>query len=106
MKFTFTEKKIEVSPEVRAYAEKKIGKLDKFFRNESDTAVTFSSERGRYRAEVTLCNNGIYYRVSDLTLIHARSRVDCDAVVDDGRPTASEMLLQIMVKFKETHGLD
>ena len=67
MKFTFTEKKIEVSPEVRAYAEKKIGKLDKFFRNESDTSVTFSAERGRYRAEVTLNNNGIFYRVSDLT---------------------------------------
>ena len=67
MKFTFTEKKIEVSPEVRAYAEKKIGKLDKFFRNESDTSVTFSAERGRYRAEVTLNNNGMFYRVSDLT---------------------------------------
>ena len=67
MKFTFAEKKIEVSPEVRAYAEKKIGKLDRFFRSESETSVTFSSERGRYRAEVTLCNNGMYYRVSDLT---------------------------------------
>ena len=67
MKFTFTEKKIEVSGEVRAYAEKKIGKLDRFFKNESEAYVTFSAERGRYRAEVTLSNNGMYYRVSELT---------------------------------------
>lgn len=67
MKFTFTEKKIEVGAEVRAYAERKVGKLDRFFRNESEAYVTFSAERGRYRAEVTLKNNGMFYRVSELT---------------------------------------
>ncbi len=67
MKFTYIEKKLQVSDELKAYAEKKIGKLDKFFRNETDATVTFSEERGRYRAEVTLQNNGMYYRVSELT---------------------------------------
>ena len=67
MKFTFTEKKIEVGAEVRAYAERKVGKLDRFFRNESEAYVTFSAERGRYRAEVTLKHNGMFYRVSELT---------------------------------------
>lgn len=67
MKFTFTEKKIQVSSEIKAYAERKIGKLDKYFRNETEATVTFSEERGRYRAEVTLFNNGMFYRVSELT---------------------------------------
>ena len=67
MKFTFTEKKLQVSDEIKAYAERKIGKMDKFFRNETEATVTFSEERGRYRAEVTLFNNGMFYRVSELT---------------------------------------
>lgn len=67
MKFTFTEKRMQVSEDVRAYAEKKIGKLDRFFKSEADAAVTFSIERGRYIAEVTIRNNGMFYRVSEIT---------------------------------------
>ena len=67
MTYTFTGKKFEVTDELRAYAEKKIGKIDRLFRHESDAFVTFSSERGRYRAEVTLRNNGMFYRVSEIT---------------------------------------
>jgi len=69
MKFTFAEKKMEASDELRAYAEKKIGKMERFFKKDTETEafVTFSTERGRFRAEVTLCNNGMFYRVSDLT---------------------------------------
>jgi putative sigma-54 modulation protein len=67
MTFTFTGKKMEVSDELRAYAEKKIGKIDRLFRAESEAFVTFSIERGRNLAEVTLRNNGMYYRASELT---------------------------------------
>ncbi len=67
MTYTFTGKKFEVTDELRAYAEKKIGKIDRLFRHESEAFVTFSSERGRYRAEVTLRNNGMFYRVSEVT---------------------------------------
>ena len=67
MKFTFMEKKLQVSDDIKAYAERKIGKLDRFFKHESDAYVTFGAERSRYRAEVTLSNNGMFYRVSDLT---------------------------------------
>ena len=49
MRFTFTEKKIQTSDALREYAEKKIGKLD------------------RHIAEVTLRNNGMFYRVSEAT---------------------------------------
>ena len=67
MKFTFTEKKMDASEELRAYAEKKIGKIDRLFRTESDAYVTFSTERGRFLAEVTIKNSGMFYRVSELT---------------------------------------
>ena len=67
MKFTFTEKRYEASGDLRAYAEKKIGKLEKFFKNESEAYVTFFSERGRYTVEVTINNNGMFYRVTETT---------------------------------------
>jgi len=67
MKFTFTEKKVQVSDELREYAEKKIGKLDRFFKIESEAFVTFEIERGRHKAEVTINNNGMFYRVSEIT---------------------------------------
>ena len=67
MRFTITEKKIQISDELRSFAEKKIGKLDRFFKSESDAFVTFSAERGRYTAEVTINNNSIYYRVAETT---------------------------------------
>ena len=67
MTFTFTGKKYDVTDDLRAYAEKKIGKIDRLFRSESDASVTFKTERGRYVAEVTLRNNGMFYRVSEVT---------------------------------------
>ncbi len=67
MKFTFTEKKVQISDELREYAEKKIGKLDRFFKIESEAFITFGIERGRHKAEVTLNNNGIFYRVAEVT---------------------------------------
>jgi len=67
MKFTITEKKIKVSDEIKEYAERKVGKIDRFFRGDAEAFITFSSERGRYKAEVTIENNGTFYRVSELT---------------------------------------
>ena len=67
MKFTFTEKKIQITQELRDYAEKKIGKLDRFFKSESEAFITFTTERGRYKVEVTIKNNGMFHRVSEVT---------------------------------------
>ena len=67
MKYTFAEKKMDSSEDLRAYATRKIGKLDKLFRDEGEAFVTFSIERGRYRAEITIKNNGMFYRANELT---------------------------------------
>jgi len=67
MKFTITEKKVQITDELREYAEKKIGKLDRFFKTESEAFITYATERGRYIAEVTIKNNGMFYRVTEAT---------------------------------------
>ena len=67
MIFKFTDKKVKVTDELRVYAERKIGKLDRFFKTESEAFITFGTERGRYICEVTINNNGMFYRVTDTT---------------------------------------
>ena len=67
MKFTFAEKRMDSSEDLRAYAVRKISKLDRFFKSEADASVTFSIERGRFLAEITIRNNGMFYRASELT---------------------------------------
>jgi len=67
MKITFAEKKIQTSDALREYAAKKIGKLEKFFKEEPEASVTFSVLRGRHIAEVTLRAGGMIYRFSEET---------------------------------------
>ncbi len=67
MKFVFTEKRAQAKDDLQPYAEKKIGKLDRFFKGESDAFVTFSTVRGRDTAEVTIRNNGMIYRATETT---------------------------------------
>jgi len=67
MKYTFAEKKMNSSDTLREYATRKINKLDRLFKNEADAYVTFSTERGRFRAEITIRSNGIFYRANELT---------------------------------------
>jgi len=71
MKFKFTDKKVDkkikITDELREYAERKIGKLDRFFKTESEAFITFATERGRCIVEVTINNNGMFYRVTDTT---------------------------------------
>ena len=67
MNFVFTEKKMSPSDDLRAYAQKKISKLDKLFRSESTAYVTFTVERNRNIAEVTLNSGGMFFRVTEST---------------------------------------
>ena len=81
MKFTITEKKIQVSDEIKEYAERKVSKIDRFFRGDAEAFITFSSERGRYKAEVTIENKGTFYRVSEVTSdMHASIDSACASI--------------------------
>ena len=67
MKFVFTDKKVDLPSSVHAYAEKKIGKLDRYFRNDGEATVVFSVEKDRNNVELTIRSGGTILRVSEST---------------------------------------
>ena len=67
MRFTFTEKRIQVSEDIRQYAEKKVGKLDRFFRSEAEASLVFSVEKDRNNVELTVRSGGTILRVAEST---------------------------------------
>ena len=67
MKFVFTDKKINLPNKVHAYAEKKVGKLDRYFKADTEAAVVFSVEKGRNNVELTLRSGGTIIRVAEST---------------------------------------
>lgn len=67
MKFVYTEKKIHARNDLKDYADKKISKLDRLFKGESTAYVKFSIEKNRHNVELTVENNGMFYRVSETT---------------------------------------
>ncbi|USF25150.1 Ribosome hibernation promotion factor [Firmicutes bacterium ASF500] len=68
MKFVFTDKKVTLPDAVHKYAEKKVGKLDRFFKEDATAAITFSVEKERNnKVEITIRSSGTIYRVSEST---------------------------------------
>ncbi len=68
MKFVFTDKKVTLPDTVHKYAEKKVGKLDRFFKEDATAAITFSVEKERNnKVEITIRSGGTIYRVSEST---------------------------------------
>lgn len=76
MNFTFNARKMDVTDVLKAYAEKKLSKLDRFFANDSDAVVVFSSERGRYTSEVTVRSSNLLFRAQ-------HTATDMYAVIDE-----------------------
>ena len=67
MKFVFTDKKINLPNKVHAYAEKKVGKLDRYFKADTEAAMVFSVEKGRNNVELTIRSGGTMIRVAEST---------------------------------------
>lgn len=65
MKFIFTERKVNFSDELKAYAEKKLSKLDKYFDKDATAQITAGQERGRYWIEVTVRHDNLYLRAKE-----------------------------------------
>ncbi len=80
MKFTFTDKKVTLPKKVHEYAEKKIGKLERYFQTESEAAVVFSVEKGRNNVELTIRSGGTILRTAEST---ADMFASIDAAVAD-----------------------
>ena len=67
MKFQFTEKKVSLPSNVHAYAEKKVMKLERFFREDAEALVAFSVEKNRNKVEITVHAASTYFRASEAT---------------------------------------
>ena len=67
MKFVFTDKKVNLPGYLHNYAEKKVGKLDRFFKEDATAAITFSVEKDRNNVEVTIRSSGTIFRVAEST---------------------------------------
>ncbi len=78
MKFVFTDKKVNIPNYIHNYAEKKVGKLDRYFKEDATAAITFSIEKDRNQVEVTIRSNGTIFRVSESS---SDMRASIDAAV-------------------------
>ena len=66
MKFNTIGKKITVSEKITDYLQKKIGKLDKFFKDEAETRVVLSVVKDKVSVEVSIFAGGMIYRAVEL----------------------------------------
>ncbi len=67
MKFTFTDKKVNLPKSLHKYAEKKVGKLDRYFKNEAEANLVFSVEKDRNKVELTIRSGSTILRVAEST---------------------------------------
>lgn len=67
MKTTIAARKFELTPDLKAYIERKFAKLDKFFQEDADVKVTMVVEKDRQKAEVTIHSQNMIYRVEEVT---------------------------------------
>ena len=67
MKFVFTDKKVNLPRKVHAYAEKKVGELDRYFKADAEAAIVFSVEKDRNNVELTIRSAGTIIRVAEST---------------------------------------
>ena len=67
MKFQYAEKKVSLPENVHKYAEKKVMKLERFFDDDAEALVTFSVEKNRNNAEITVHAANTYFRASEST---------------------------------------
>lgn len=60
-------KNIEVTPSLREHVEKRLGKLDKFLKEDQDVQVTLLVEKDRHQVEVTIPLGGYILRGEEET---------------------------------------
>jgi len=67
MKFIITGRKIDVTDGLRNRVHKKLGKLEKFFDEDTEVHVTLTVEKERHIVEVTIPFNGMILRAEEIS---------------------------------------
>ena len=76
MNVKFVDRKEEQPRNVHFYAEKKVAKLDRFFRSDAEATITFTPQKkGMVKAEVAVNAGGALYR-GESTTSDANASVD------------------------------
>ncbi len=65
MKIKIVCRKMELTPAIEEYVEKKISKLNKLFADEADATVTLSAQKGNHIAELTIYYGGMVFRCEE-----------------------------------------
>lgn len=65
MKIKIVARKMELTPAIESYVEKKISKLGKFFTEDVDATVTLSAQKGNQIAELTIYYGGMVFRCEE-----------------------------------------
>ena len=82
MKFTYTSKKVSLNDSIKDYTEKKISKLDRYFREDAAASVTFAVEKDHLcTVELTIRGNGTLLR-AETTAPDGDMRGAVDAAVN------------------------
>lgn len=102
MKFTIIGRKIEVTDKVKAYVEKKLSKLDKFFRDESEARVVLGAIKDQEYIEASIYAGGMIYRaeVTDSDILAAIDRI-VDVIERQIRKNKTRLAKRIKTDPKE-----
>ena len=67
MRITITGRNIELTPGLKEAVEEKLGKLEKYFKPDTDVSVTLSVEKDRQKIEVTIPTKGHTIRAEEVS---------------------------------------
>ena len=67
MRITITGRNIELTPGIKEAVEEKLGRLEKYFKPETDVNVTLSVEKDRQKVEVTIPTKGHTIRTEQVS---------------------------------------
>ena len=96
MNFTITGKNIELTDGLKQAVESKLGKLSKYFRDDTEATVTLSIERELQKAEVTIPIKGNILRAEQAT-------TDMYTSIDAAGDAIEKQLLKHRKKLIEKH---
>ena len=90
MKFTYTGRSMEVTDSLRQRVEKKLGKLDKYFRDDAEALVRFKQQKGnRNICELTIAAGSVILRAEE-----------CSAGMYQSIDQAVEKIEKQMVRYR------
>jgi putative sigma-54 modulation protein len=67
MNVKLNEKKCTIQPSVKDYAEKKVAKLDRYFKGDAQATVTFRVQKKDCRVELTVHSGSTWFRAEETT---------------------------------------